>query len=305
MDEKQTNPELSQAELPPSREEQISTTTPTRKRQLDSDDDAEPRTKRARTTRPTSEPARLTRKNLATFNKMGKKKTSDPTDGSSTTTKTTSTTTSGFAIQARENGILDPIGSRPPEDLEDIRKRHARSRTYLREPYTRALNQAFTAFPKDVGFNNGLSAPQPDFVEGLEMEEYRPLPVDKHINGAVLYKDNPSLVHTRTQALTYIGKSDPLGHASATTFTTDGTNLNLYAYYAAPAEDDEDTLEYHQYLISLTNLTSSYKDFKKGRKQLRNAQDHAKEGPQNRTKLPPVAKGVHPLDVELTTTARN
>lgn len=45
---------------------------------------------------------------------------------------------------------------------------------YDDEGYNRVLNQAFTGFLKDVGFNNGLSAPQPDFVEGLEMQEYRP-----------------------------------------------------------------------------------------------------------------------------------
>lgn len=59
--------------------------------------------------------------------------------------------------------------------------------------YKRALNQAFTDFTKDVGFNHGLSAPQPDYVEGLGMEEYCPLPINKHVNGAVLYKDNPVL----------------------------------------------------------------------------------------------------------------
>jgi len=111
-----------------SQAEQVPATPPSRKRQIvgDSDDDAEPRTKRARTTRPTSEPARLTRKNLATFNKMGqrKKKTSDPSDDSgSTKTKTTSTTSSGFADKARRNGILDPRSSKPPKNLDDIQKR--------------------------------------------------------------------------------------------------------------------------------------------------------------------------------------
>lgn len=42
--------------------------------------------------------------------------------------------------------------------------------------YRQAYTRAFTNFPGDVGFNNGLSAPQLDFVEGLEAEEYRPFP---------------------------------------------------------------------------------------------------------------------------------
>ncbi len=109
MDKKQTPPELSQAELLPTQEEQVPANPPSRKRPLDSDDDAEPRAKRARATRPTSEQARLTRQNLARFNKMGKKKTSDPSDDSGST-KTLSTTASGFDVRARKNGILDPHG---------------------------------------------------------------------------------------------------------------------------------------------------------------------------------------------------
>lgn len=31
------------------------------------------------------------------------------------------------------------------------------------------LSREFTAFPKDVGFNNGLSALQPDFIEAPKM----------------------------------------------------------------------------------------------------------------------------------------
>ncbi len=36
-------------------------------------------------------------------------------------------------------------------------------------------------------------------------------------------------------------------------------------------------LEYHQYPITSTNLTNSFEDFKKGRKQLRNLQDDARD----------------------------
>ena len=156
----------------------------------------------------------------------------ESTAGSSTktTTKTTSTTTSGFADQAYKNGILDPISSKPPKNLEDIRRRYAQPRRtasptesayedyvynvgsavnestmvvevsgqllkkYDGRGYQRAFNQAFTAFPKDVGFNDGLSTPQPDFVEGVEKQEFRPFPVDEYVKGAVLYKDNPHSV---------------------------------------------------------------------------------------------------------------
>ena len=331
----------------------------TRKRRID-DNDVEPQPKRAP----------LTRKNLSTFDKMGKK-TSNPTDGLSITTKTTSTTMSGFANKARKNGILDPRSSKPPKNLKEIRERHSKTRATASPPesvyndyadrvekakneatmvvetsellkkypkgYDRVFNQAFTGLPRNLGFNNGLSAPQPDFIEGLENEELRPFSVDDHVPGATLYQDDPhsltlpqiagewkgpngnmnearmqsaydgaALVHGRNQALAYMGKSDPPGHAEITTFTTDGTNLNLYAHYATPSAEDEDKLEYHQYPISTTNIKDTYQGHKDGRKGLRNAQDYAKQQSyamkdklkehwkQNRNKLPPVAEGINP-----------
>jgi hypothetical protein len=157
--------------------------------------------------------------------------------------------------------------------------RGRRAATKVSEGYERVFNQAFTGFPKDVGFNNGLPAPQPDFVEGLEMPDYNPFPVDEHISGTVIYKDDPcsltlphlagewkgrgkdmdearlqsaydgaALVYERNQALSYLGKRDSPGHTEVTTFTTNGTNLDLYAHYAALSEDG--TLKYHQYPVS-------------------------------------------------------
>lgn len=123
-----TSPELSQAELPD---------PPSRKRQLDNDDDdPEPRTKRARATQPTSEPARLTRKNLALFDKMGnsKKSSTHRDSDDSSATKSLSTTVPGFDVRAYENGILDPRDSKPPKNLEDIRKRLAQTRTTASPP---------------------------------------------------------------------------------------------------------------------------------------------------------------------------
>ena len=106
----------------------------------------------------------------------------------------------GFALQAYKNGILDPLTSKPPTNLEVIRTRHAQPRRTAppsesayedyaekveaapneatmvfetgrrllkeyppKEGYQRVFNQAFTGFPKDVGFNSSLSAPKPDF----------------------------------------------------------------------------------------------------------------------------------------------
>jgi hypothetical protein len=44
--------------------------------------------------------------------------------------------------------------------------------------------------PLQLLVSNGLSVPQPDFVEGLKIQAYDPFPVDEHVSGAVLYKDD-------------------------------------------------------------------------------------------------------------------
>ncbi|CAK7235709.1 hypothetical protein SCUCBS95973_009359 [Sporothrix curviconia] len=204
-----------------------------------------------------------------------------------------------LAFRAYRNGILDPQRSQPPANLEDLRQRFGAARDSASSPestydfytdtansavneatmvyevgvallqgrktkgYRRAMNQAFTAFPKDVGFNNGLSAPQPDFVEGLDIQEYEPFLVEEEAPSGVLYKDNPhsitlahlagewkgagkdmerarlqsaydgaALVYARNQALAVTGKPDSPGHAAVTTFTTDGSHLYSYAHYA-------------------------------------------------------------------------
>ncbi|KAI0407325.1 hypothetical protein F4802DRAFT_555040 [Xylaria palmicola] len=260
----------------------------------------------------------------------------------STVDKSISTTTSGFAIRALRNGILDHLSSKTPSNIKAIRRQHARSRGTASPPeikferyarrvlmasnestmvhvvgnhmlkeydddnYQKSFNQQFTAFPRDVGLNNGLSAPQPDLAEGLLMREYGRFPVEEDVKGAVLYKDNlnsltlphlagelkarggnmekamlqgrydgAALVYARNQALEHIGKPDPPGHAEVRTFTTDGTTVNFYAHYA---EESKDTgmVEYHQYRYASANVIDTYKGHKEGYRGIRNQQDHAK-----------------------------
>jgi hypothetical protein len=313
-----------------SQEEQAPRPTQLRHRQIDSDGDDRPLEKRTR----------LTRKNLALFDKMTKKKAPESTDAS-TTKKIISTTSSDFAIQAHENGIVRPASSKAPTNLKARQERGAQSRgsvsptesehghyvgmignatneatmvfevgsvllkKYNDTSYPRVLNQAFTGFPQDVGFNNGLSPPQPDFVEGSRMEDYKPFPVNKYVSGAVLYKDHLSsitlphlagewkgpdgimgkatvqssydgaaLTYARNQALAYLAKPDPPSHAEITTFTSDGTNLHFFGHYAV--ETEEKTLQYHQYPDASYNLMK-FNEYKDGRRHLRNIQDHARE----------------------------
>lgn len=86
-----------------------------------------------------------------------------------------------------------------------------------------------------------------------------------------------------------------------TTFTTDGTNLNLYAHYATPSEDG--IPEFHQYSVKSTNLIDSDQGLKDGRKGLGNEQDHTfkqswalrdqlkEHWKQSRSGLHPIAEG--------------
>ncbi|KAK7422297.1 hypothetical protein QQZ08_009604 [Neonectria magnoliae] len=145
------------------------------------------------------------------------------------TTKTVSTTMSAFEVRALKNGILDPSVSEPPRNLKQICNRHAQRRAsvsysepaykqyldqapnapnedtmiyqvspkLLKKPpvgYQTVLNQSFAGLPEEVGFNDGLSAPQPDFVEGIRVKDYRPFPVDEFIHGAVLHKNDISSI---------------------------------------------------------------------------------------------------------------
>ncbi|KAH8756127.1 hypothetical protein F5883DRAFT_686367 [Diaporthe sp. PMI_573] len=261
----------------------------------------------------------------------------------SRSTGTKSTTAPGFAIQADQNGILGSLSSQPPSNIRLIHKailrpRHSPSPTeseykqyvknvrmagnkatllnttygkllkgYGDEGYAKEFNHAFTGFPKDAGINKSLSAPQPDFVEGLGVQEYYPFPINEQVKGAVLYKDSScslalpqlagewrhrskdmygaelqssydgaALVYARNQALSYVGKPDPPGYSQVMTFTTNGTNLDLFAHYAAPSPVDG-RLQYHQYPVDSTNLTISHQRFKDGRRGLRNAQDRARQ----------------------------
>lgn len=61
---------------------------------------------------------------------------------------------------------------------------------YRNKGYTKEFNHAFTGFPKDIGINKSLSAPQPDFVKGLEVQEYYPFSINEQVKGAILYKDS-------------------------------------------------------------------------------------------------------------------
>ncbi|EPE07748.1 hypothetical protein F503_00470 [Ophiostoma piceae UAMH 11346] len=277
---------------------------------------------------------------------------SGPASDSASSSECLSTTAPGFALRAYRNGILLTSQSKPPDNIEELRDSFAAPREspsppaseyerYVRrvqkarneatmlvatsgmllkdapaDTFNNCYNQAFTGFPKDAPFNQGLSAPQPDFVEGPMLDAYSPFPVDEHVPGSVLYKDDPmsitlphlagewkgpeglmkeaelqcaydgaALVYGRTQARAYMGQSEEPGHAAVTTFSTDGINLNQYAHYIttpaaaeqAPAGQPALPAKYHQYLVRATTLTSTRDEYSQGRRSLRNQQEYARE----------------------------
>jgi len=176
---------------------------------------------------------------------------------------------------------------------------------YCVTEYRRATNLPFNDFPKNVGFNNGLSAAQPDMIEGLEMPDFDPFPVFEELGGAAIPYLSPnaitlphlagewkgpgkdmnlarlqaayggaSMVYGRNIARSFLANPDPIGHASVVAFSSDGTSVRTFANYSSETQGQ---IKYHLYLITSTFITSGYENFKKGRRQLRNLQDYAKE----------------------------
>jgi hypothetical protein len=259
------------------------------------------------------------------------------TDSDSDAMQYLSTTKSGFKSLALCNGILNENFSKPPTNLKERQSRIDREREsaspteaeyayfascvkgaaneatimmdvntllkrHNRPGYQTQCNAAFSNFPKDVGFNNGLSAAQPDLVEGLNASEFDRFPVFAKLSGAATLYGNGSdgaattlphiagelkgpggmlavshlqgaydcacMVYGRNEARSFLENPDPPDHAFVSTFTSDGRSLDTFAHYAS--ESGEGQVQYHQYLTSTTPLISSFADFKKGRRRLRN-----------------------------------
>lgn len=177
----------------------------------------------------------------------------------------------------------------------------------VREGSSFAFNQRLNGISKDFGFNDNMPASQPDFIKGLDTEQFRWMS-RKAIPGAFIDPQNDNsirlphvagewkqfqrgvgnaekqaaydgaaLVYRRSQALEAIGLADSVGHASVLTFATDGRTLDIFAHYAAPSEDDEREMDYHYHRVVTVDLCSTYQGFRDGRRMLRNARDYAVE----------------------------
>lgn len=261
-------------------------------------------------------------------------------DKTATSSKTVSTTHSEFARIVVGNGVLDPQESVPPINLAYYQSELDRAREsepptleeyedYLRSTgcatnetailmetsmllkrpglgYHTMYNQALSDFPRDVGFNTGLSPAQPDMIQGLVRQSYKPFPVMEVLDAALpkhslplsqatalpqlagefkgpqgdllqaqvqASYDGACMVYGRNQARSYLETPDPTGHAYVQTFTTNGDKLDTFAHYASISRGK---VKYHQHTTSTTSLTTSYEQFEKGRRRLRNMQDLSK-----------------------------
>lgn len=145
----------------------------------------------------------------------------------------------------------------------------------LKKDYGANIDRQWVAFPKDVGFNNGLSTPKPDRVEGYAQRSF-PKSIEQIGGAATLVNDSPAfvglphvatefkahgksmleaevqagydgahMVYGRNKALELIGEKDPRRHASPITVASDGHSWTAYAHYAHENEDKKMN-EYYQ-----------------------------------------------------------
>ncbi|KND89206.1 hypothetical protein TOPH_06223 [Tolypocladium ophioglossoides CBS 100239] len=164
-------------------------TPPERPLDSSSEDDAQDGGGHERQCQPAKR-ARLTRENIRLLDKIDTSRVPPTYTGNITSRPKTVSTTSSLETQAAKNGILDPVSSKPHKNLRDIGVEDYLDTVGSHRGYRRAFNQAFTAYPTDVGFNNGLPAPQPDFVQGLRQRELRPYPIAEELDSAVLFEDD-------------------------------------------------------------------------------------------------------------------
>lgn len=176
---------------------------------------------------------------------------------------------------------------------------------YRIKKYRRATDISVIDFPRDVGFNNGLSAAQAGLIKGLEIPQFDPFPIYEQLGGAAIphiiphglalphfagaWKDQESevklaelqasyagatLVYGRDAARLVLEDPDPVGDAHVVTFTSDGQVLHTFACYSS---ETQGRVLYHQFPITNTFVTASYDEFRRARRQLRNLQDYANE----------------------------
>lgn len=179
------------------------------------------------------------------------------------------------------------------------------TRELRKEGYKANRDKQWVDYPKDVGFNNNLSAPKPDYIEGYGRNTFPPtiqelggaatlvkdstvfpaLPHlavelkktggDMHLAERQAGFDGAAMLHARNKALNYLGHADVHGEASVVSASADGLYYNIYGHYTYVDEETGET-KYYQCRLRKGTL-DEIDDFKEGYKRLRNMQDWARE----------------------------
>lgn len=137
----------------------------------------------------------------------------------------------------------------------------------VKQKYRAQWDKQWTDFPKDVGFNNGLSAPKPDYIEGYSKPAFPPS-VEKIGGSATLVKpasnfialphfaleakaagknmhlarvqaqyDGAAMVYGRNQALAYLQQPDPPQTPAVATVIADGEIWRAFMHYEHKDEE--------------------------------------------------------------------
>lgn len=167
------------------------------------------------------------------------------------------------------------------------------------------MDKQWVDFPRDVGFNNNLSAPKPDYIEGFRRDTFPP--TVQELGGATtLVKDTPrfpalphlamelkatgenmhlaecqaaydgaAMVYACNKALNFLGEKDEHGNATVLSATTDGKKYDIFGHYTLIDEKTE-TTRFYQRCLAQGSL-EDFDDFKTGFRRFRNMQDWARD----------------------------
>ena len=282
----------------------------------------------------------MPRENKSSVKSKTNRTQSDQTAKTSSSTKTVPSSDPRFPELIQKNGILTKQESTKASNFDEIRNTLKRSRAspspepedfqnfvvevkdasneesiqdaflpLMRKFDVREIkryrNQQFTKYPPNIGFNDGLSAAKPDFVEGYPKTAFGPYPVEERLGGSAVLAPGASaialphiagefkrlggdmlcgtcqaaydaacLVYGRNNARISVSKIDKANSAYVGSFITDGDRLSISVHYSA--NNDSGEILYHQCPVFDQSIQMDHETFKLGIRHLRNLQDWAK-----------------------------
>ncbi|TAQ88531.1 hypothetical protein B7494_g3145 [Chlorociboria aeruginascens] len=199
-------------------------------------------------------PSTTSNENLGLQKHQSKSNISDFETKSTRSKQSISTTDPGFQGIAFDNGILDPDSSKPNTNLKFRQERIDRSRDTASPSESDYGNLLIKYGQLNVGFNNGLSAAQPDMVEGLELPEFNPFPVRQQLGRAIVPTLGPHTITLPHLAGEWKGPGKNMATYTPSAifqeinqdefvqiFAAGSVHVSPYAIF--PANDEEDPLQ--------------------------------------------------------------